>query len=119
MSRELIYLPAASQDLVEGRDYYEGLSPGTGGQRFENAFKEALRQIRAGLITHTIAFEDFHRVNLRRFPYALYYRLVGKSGDRGSFIFSLGSKKDPQRLGKTTDLIRACQPSDFIKIPSF
>jgi hypothetical protein len=49
MRRELIYLPAASQDFIEGKDYYEELSPGTGGQRFENAFKEAIRQTR-GLI---------------------------------------------------------------------
>ena len=78
MSRDLIYLPAANQDFIEGRDYYEELSPGAGGQRFENAFKEAIRQIRDGLVTHAVTFEHFHRVNLRKFPYALYYRLVGE-----------------------------------------
>jgi hypothetical protein len=78
MRRELIYLPAASQDFIEGKDYYEELSPGTGGQRFENAFKEAIRQTRDGLITHAVAFEHFHRLNLRKFPYAVYYRLLVK-----------------------------------------
>ena len=75
MSRELIFLPAASQDFIQGRAYYEELSPGRGGARFESAFNEALRQIREGVVTHAISFEHFHRVNLRKFPYALYYRL--------------------------------------------
>ena len=48
MSRELVFLPAATQDFVEGNNYYEQLSPGRGGARFESAFKEAIRQIRDG-----------------------------------------------------------------------
>ena len=94
MSRELIYLPAASQDFIEGKNYYEELSPGTGGQRFENAFKEAIRQIRDGLVTHAVAFERFHRVNLRKFPYALYYRLVG---EKAVIVAVLYSRWDPKR----------------------
>ena len=37
MSRELIFLPAASEDFVEGKNYYEQLSPGKGGAQFEDA----------------------------------------------------------------------------------
>jgi toxin ParE1/3/4 len=95
MSRELIYLPAASQDFVEGKDYYEELSSGAGGQRFENAFKEAIRQVKDGLVTHAVAFEQFHRVNLRKFPYALYYRLVG---EKALIVAVLYSRWHPKRI---------------------
>ena len=47
MSRELIFLPAASEDFVEGKNYYEQLSPGKGGARFEDAFKEAIKDGRS------------------------------------------------------------------------
>ena len=60
-------------------NYYETLSPGRGGARFEAAFKQALRQIEAGTITHAKAFEHFHRIILHRFPYILYYRLKDRS----------------------------------------
>src|SRR5436305_15197118 len=95
MNRELIYLPAASQDLIEGKNYYEDLSPGTGGQRFENAFKEAIRQIRDGLVTHAVTFEHFHRVNLRKFPYALYYRLVR---EKAVIVAVLYSRWHPKKI---------------------
>jgi hypothetical protein len=95
MSRELVYLPGATQDLTEGKDYYEGLSPGTGGQRFENAFKEGIRQIKDGLITHAVAFEHFHRVNLRKFPYTLYYRLLA---EKAVIVAVLYSRWHPTKL---------------------
>jgi plasmid stabilization system protein ParE len=95
MSRELVYLPAATQDFIEGKDYYEGLSPRSGGERFEIAFKEAIRQIKEGLITHAVAFEHFHRVNLGKFPYALYYRLVD---EKAVIIGVLYSRAHPKRI---------------------
>ena len=98
MSRELTFLPAASEDFLQGKAYYEELSPGRGGDRFEDAFKEAIRQIRDGMITHAIAFENFHRVNLRKFPYTLYYRLVG---ERAVIAAILYSRWDPKRIRST------------------
>jgi len=95
MSRELVFLPAATQDFVEGSNYYEQLSPGRGGARFESAFKEAIRQIRDGIITHTVAFGYFHRVTLRRFPYTLYYRLVG---ERAVIAAVLYARWDPKKI---------------------
>jgi len=95
MTRELIFLPAASQDFIEGRAYYEALSPKGGGERFENAFKEALRQIKDGTVTHAVAFENFHRINLRKFPYALYYRL---HNDKAVIAAVLYARWDPQKI---------------------
>ena len=90
MSRELIFLPGASQDFIDGSNYYEELSA-----RFETAFKEAIRQIRDGIITHTVAFGYFHRVTLGRFPYTLYYRLVG---ERAVIAAVLYARWDPKKI---------------------
>ena len=98
MSRELIFLPAASEDFVEGKNYYEQLSPGKGGARFEDAFKEAIRQIKDGMVTHAVAFQHFHRINLRKFPYALYYRLVGEKAVIAAVLYS---RWHPQRIEST------------------
>jgi hypothetical protein len=64
MSRELVFLPYVDTDFLEGSRYYEVLSPGTGGTRFERAFKQALQKIESGVTTHAMAFGQFHRVFL-------------------------------------------------------
>jgi plasmid stabilization system protein ParE len=98
MTRQLIYLPEAVEDFREGKNYYEELSPGRGGARFEDAFKEAIRQIKDGLVTHAAAFGHFHRLNLRRFPYTLYYRLIG---EKPVIVAVLYSRWDPKRIQRT------------------
>jgi plasmid stabilization system protein ParE len=95
MSRELVFLPDVCRDFVEGFNYYETLSPGRGGARFEAAFIKALQQVESGIITHFEAFEHFHRVFVPGFPYNLYYRLVG---DRAVIAAVLYARLDPKRL---------------------
>jgi hypothetical protein len=96
--RELIFLPEISRDFIEGFNYYEALSPGRGGERFEAAFKRALQQIETGIITHLRAFEDFHRVCVPDFPYNLYYRLVQ---GRAVITGLLYARFDPRRIQET------------------
>jgi len=88
MWRQLIFLPEISGDFIEGFNYYEALSPGRGGQRFEAAFKRALLQVEAGITTHLRVFENFHRVILPGFPYNLYYRLVGERAVIAGVIYA-------------------------------
>jgi hypothetical protein len=95
MSRELVFLPVLRQDLIEAFNYYEALLPGRGGDHFEAAFKQALRQIESGVITHLEAFKHFHRVVLPGFPYNLYYRLFE---DRAVIT---GLLYDPRRIQET------------------
>ncbi len=95
MSREVVFLPELSGDFIDAFNYYEAFSPGRGGQRFEAAFKQALNQIEAGVITHFLAFEHFHRVCVPGFPYHLYYRLVG---DRAVIAGVLYARFDPKRI---------------------
>jgi hypothetical protein len=98
MSRELVFLPEITGDFIEGFNYYEAFSPGRGGERFEVAFKAALQQIEAGVITHFLAFEHFHRVRVPGFPYNLYYRLVE---DRAIIAGLLFARFDPNRIQET------------------
>jgi plasmid stabilization system protein ParE len=95
MSRKLVFLPQVSRDFIEAFNYYETLSPGRGGARFEAAFKEALQKVEAGVITHLRVFEHFHRVILPVFPYNLYYRLVQ---DRAVITAVLYTRFDPKRI---------------------
>jgi plasmid stabilization system protein ParE len=95
MSRKLIFLPDVSRDFIEGFNYYEALSPGRGGERFEAAFRRALQQVEAGVVTHLQVFEYFHRVIMPGFPYHLYYRLVA---DRAVIAGVLYARFDPKRI---------------------
>jgi plasmid stabilization system protein ParE len=97
MSRELIFLPEVSRDFIEGFNYYEALSPGRGGERFELAFKRSLQQVEAGVTTHLRAFKHFHRVIVPGFPYNLYYRL---SGDRAVIAGVIYARFDPNRIAE-------------------
>lgn len=95
MSRELVFLPELRQDFIEAFNYYEALSPGRGGSRFETAFKQALGQIEPGVITHLQPFQHFHRVVLPGFPYNLYYRLIE---NRAVITGLLYARFDPRRI---------------------
>jgi len=97
MSRQLVFLPDVSRDFAEGFNYYEALSPGRGGIRFEAAFRKALNQTEAGMITHAKVFQHFHRVFLPRFPYNLYYRLAR---DQAVITGVLYARFDPKHIEK-------------------
>jgi hypothetical protein len=98
MSREIVFLPAVDTDFLEGSQYYEALSPGTGGTRFERAFRQALQRIEAGLTTHAMAFGQFHRTFLPRFPYTIYYKLAES---RAVIIALLYARPDPEKIEQT------------------
>ena len=95
MIRELVFLPETAHDFIEGFDYYEALSPGRGGERFEAAFNHALQEIKTGTITHFQPFKHFHRVCLRRFPYNLYYRILG---NKAVIVGLLYSRFEPRKI---------------------
>ena len=95
MSRQLIYLPEVARDVAGGKEYYEKLSPGRGGVRFEAAVRQVVTQIEAGLVTHICVFEGFHRVLLPKFPYVLYYRLIE---NKAVILAILYARFDPKKI---------------------
>jgi plasmid stabilization system protein ParE len=98
MTRELILLPALSRDFREAFEYYEALSPTRGGPRFEASFRSALHDVKRGFVTHLRCFDYFHRVVLKRFPYFLYYRLVG---NQAVVVAVLYARMDPKKIDET------------------
>jgi plasmid stabilization system protein ParE len=98
MIRELVFLTEVTGDFIEGFNYYDAFSPGRGGERFEAAFKRALQQIEAGLVTHFEPFENFHRVCLPGYPYNVYYRLVGEKAVIAGVLYA---RFDPRRIQDT------------------
>lgn len=75
MSRQIVYLPEVRQDFVQAWNYYHALSPKLS-EAFRGEFQRAEQSIAAGLVTHKLAFEHYHRVLFQRYPYILYYRVA-------------------------------------------
>jgi hypothetical protein len=68
-------LRPALEDLAAGRQFYDRHQEGVGGYFFDSLFSEIdALVIYAGI--HRIQF-GYHRLLARRFPYAVYYRVVG------------------------------------------
>ena len=117
MSRKLIYLPEVARDVAKGKEYYEKLSHGHGGVRFETAVGQVVGQIEAGLVTHMRVFENFHRVLLPRFPYVLYYRLVEHKAVITAILYA---RFDPKTIENCLEESRwlACRDSTSVTFRS-
>ena len=75
MSRGLRLAPAASRDIVDAYNWYEEQQPGLGEQfraELNVAFALVQQFSEAGPAVHG----DLRRLLVRRFPYAIYYRLT-------------------------------------------
>lgn len=68
-------LPAALDDIREGRRFYEARQEGLGDEFQEALFSDIDSLVRQPGV-HRAAF-GFHRALSRRFPFAIYYRLEG------------------------------------------
>jgi plasmid stabilization system protein ParE len=69
-------LRPALEDLAAGRQFYDRQQEGIGGYFFDSLFAEIDSLVLyAGI--HRIQF-GYHRLLARRFPYAVYYCVVGE-----------------------------------------
>ena len=65
-------LESASNDLAEGRDFYERQGEGLGGYFLDSLFSDMdSLALSAGIHRKVLGF---HRLLSRRFPYAIYYQ---------------------------------------------
>ncbi len=78
MSHPLIIRPEAEADLIEGRDWYEGQRQGLGSE-FLMAVDEVFDRIREHPELYAPEYKSVRRTSLTRFPYIVYYRLVGET----------------------------------------
>jgi plasmid stabilization system protein ParE len=74
--KKIRLLDAASQDLLDGYRFYEKQERGLGEYFLDSLFSDIdSLVIHAGI--HPVCFQTFHRLLAKRFPFAIYYRVVG------------------------------------------
>lgn len=68
---------AASQDLIDGYRFYEKQQAGLGAYFLDSLYSDIdSLQLYAGV--HAVFFEHYHRALSKRFPFAIYYRVVNQ-----------------------------------------
>jgi hypothetical protein len=89
-------LRSALEDLASGREFYDQQSEGVGGYFFDSVFAEIDSLVLyAGI--HQVQF-GHHRLLAKRFPYAIYYRVVGIE----AIVYRvLDCRRDPKWIRRT------------------
>lgn len=73
---KLIYHPAAEAEVVAAAKFYEERVRGLGGQFLEE-FDQGITAIAAAPTRWRVVREEKRRYLLSRFPYGIYYRVIG------------------------------------------
>jgi hypothetical protein len=84
MTYSLSFLPEVANDAITGYDWYEDRSTGLGNDFFRLFYANA-NEIPRNPLLYPIVFKNFRRRLLRRFPYAIYFRIE----DRNVVVFGL------------------------------
>ena len=71
----VIFLPAAQTEASEAQDWYEAEARGLGGT-FRAELDNAVHRLTDNPLQFPLIFADIRRALLRRFPYALFFRIV-------------------------------------------
>jgi plasmid stabilization system protein ParE len=74
MSLPLVVNALAEAEIAEARDQYEAARPGLGDD-FLARLQAALDLIRQFPEMHAVVHADLRQARIRRFPYAIYYRV--------------------------------------------
>lgn len=95
---KLRILRSALDDIATGRQFYDARAPGIGDYFFDSVFSDIDSLILyAGI--HRVEF-GFHRLLTRRFPFAVYYRIVA----REVVVFRvLDCRRDPSAIRKALE----------------
>jgi plasmid stabilization system protein ParE len=67
--------PLVRVDLQAAYDWYEDQLPGLG-NRFQEDFQLAYQRLRQGPQLYAVRFSGIRRVNLRRFPFGIFYTMA-------------------------------------------
>jgi len=91
-------LRTAMDDLAAGRLFYDKQQEGVGDYFFDSLFAEIdSLALYAGV--HSMHF-GFHRLLAKRFPYAIYYKVID---DQAVVFRILDCRRSPKRLQKEMD----------------
>jgi toxin ParE1/3/4 len=72
VARQIILTPEAKTDASDAYRWYEGQERGLGDD-FLDCLESAFLQIADRPARYPIRFDDFRRILIRRFPYAVYF----------------------------------------------
>ena len=88
----LFVRPAAAADLEDGFLWYDAQRPGLGNE-FLDAVEQAFRGVRENPRRYRVVYRDTRRAHVRRFPYGVFYRIVG---DDVVVVACFHGKRDPR-----------------------
>ena len=74
MTLPVSFLPAARQDAIDTRSWYEDRQSGLGAM-FSASLVAAVERLRAAPLSYPQVIGPVRRVILQRFPYAVYFRV--------------------------------------------
>ena len=86
-------LDEAEQDLIDGFRFYEMQEPGLGDYFLDSLFSD-IDSLRLFAGIHPVYF-GFHRLLSKRFPFAVYYRIVSDSAQVWAV---LDCRQDPMNI---------------------
>jgi plasmid stabilization system protein ParE len=69
--------PEAEQDITAARDWYDSVQAGLG-DAFIDEITAAIHQLTAQPKVPRIYYRNFRRILLRRFPYKVFYQVIGQ-----------------------------------------
>lgn len=75
MNYVLVFRPEVREELNEAYSWYESQKPGLGDE-FLDCVDETVNRIAQIPESYVIVYGDIRRAIVRRFPYAVYYRIV-------------------------------------------
>lgn len=91
--RQLLVRPAAAADIEEAYLWYEKQRAGLG-EEFLAAVDSLLGEIVAHPTAHPVVHREARRALLRRFPYAIFFRVYGET----VVVFAcMHGRRDPTR----------------------
>jgi len=77
MSWIVLVREEAERDLVAARDWYEDRRHDLG-QEFLDEFAQAMQILESRPDRGRLYYRDFRRIILRRFPYKIFYQIIGE-----------------------------------------
>ena len=89
----LLLRPAAAADIEEAVSWYDSQRAGLGDQ-FLAAVDAALADVAASPLRQRVLFRDTRRYLMKRFPYALFYRIYR---DAVVVVACMHGRRDPLR----------------------
>ncbi len=92
---KFLFRSEAAADVVGAREWYEAQREGLG-KAFADALEHVLSAITAMPESFPVVRGDVRRALLRRFPYALYYRL--RDSETAEVIACLHTRRSPHIL---------------------